>query len=103
MQDAGLALWDVCASAQRATSLDADIRNSKPNDFIGFLGAHPDIAMIGFNGQSAAKIFERSILPDLSLKAKSITRKILPSTSPAHASLRYEQKLALWRDALMLT
>ena len=101
LQDAGLALWDVCASAQREGSLDADIRDMQLNDFAGFLAAYPNIALIGFNGQSAARFFERAVLPGLSAEAKGIARKILPSTSPAHASLRYEQKLALWREALM--
>jgi hypoxanthine-DNA glycosylase len=99
---AGFALWDVCASATRPGSLDANIRDLIPNDFKGFLREHRDIALICFNGQTAAKLFERYVAPDLPDAMGKIARKILPSTSPAHAAMRFEQKLELWRAALTL-
>jgi double-stranded uracil-DNA glycosylase len=100
IQSAGLALWDVCASARRQGSLDVNIRDMQPNDFAGFFRAHRNIALICFNGQTAAKLFARFVVPDLSDEAGKIARKSLPSTSPAHAGMRFEQKLALWRAAL---
>jgi hypoxanthine-DNA glycosylase len=100
LRDAGLALWDVCASAHREGSLDSNIRDMRPNDFASFFGAHPQIGLICFNGQTAAKLFERFVAPELPELARGIARKTLPSTSPAHAGMRFEQKLALWREAL---
>ncbi|WP_294540121.1 DNA-deoxyinosine glycosylase [uncultured Rhodoblastus sp.] len=101
LRNAGLALWDVCAAARRQGSLDSQIKDVRPNDFKGFLLAHPAIALICFNGQTAARLFERHVAPDLPVEARAITRKTLPSTSPAHAGMRFEQKRALWRAALM--
>jgi double-stranded uracil-DNA glycosylase len=101
LKGAGLALWDVCASARREGSLDVKIRDMQPNDFARFFRAHPNIALICFNGQTAAKLFERFVAPGLPEEAGKIARATLPSTSPAHAGMRFEQKLALWRTALI--
>jgi TDG/mug DNA glycosylase family protein len=100
LKGAGLALWDVCASARREGSLDSNIRDMQPNDFKRFFRDHPDIALICFNGQTAARLFERFVAPGLPEGARNIARKTLPSTSPAHAGMRFEQKRALWRAAL---
>jgi hypoxanthine-DNA glycosylase len=96
----GFALWDVCANATRPGSLDADISNMQPHDFAGFLAAHSSVELICFNGQHAAKLFARHVVPSLPEAARKIACRTLPSTSPAHAAMRFEQKLALWREAL---
>jgi hypoxanthine-DNA glycosylase len=103
IKSAGLALWDVCASAHREGSLDANIRELETNDFGRYFPAHPHIGVICFNGQTAGKLFERFVIPDLTAEARKIPRKILPSTSPAHASMPFAQKLESWRCALMPT
>lgn len=100
LASAGLALWDVCASARREGSLDVKIQDMEPNDFACFLRAHGQIELIGFNGQTAAKLFERFVAPELDAQAGKIPRRCLPSTSPAHASMRFSQKLEIWREAL---
>jgi hypoxanthine-DNA glycosylase len=100
LKDAGVALWDVCAAARREGSLDAAIRETIPNDFAGFFRAHPGIELIGFNGQAAAKLFRQHVAPSLSEAARKIPGVTLPSTSPAHASMNFERKRALWREAL---
>ena len=64
LTSAGLAPWDVCASARREGSLDAKIQDMEPNDFARFFDAHGQIALIGFNGQTAAKLFERFVAPE---------------------------------------
>ena len=100
LRDAGVALWDVCAAARREGSLDAAIRETTPNDFANFFRAHSRIELIGFNGQAAAKLFSQHVAPSLSESALKIPCVTLPSTSPAHASMRFERKCALWREAL---
>ncbi len=99
---AGIAVWDVCASGFRPGSLDASIDRASvtPNDFVAFLPAHPRIALIGCNGGTAAALFERLVAPGLPERSRAIRRVVLPSTSPAHAAMRFEDKLRRWREAL---
>ena len=56
--------------------------------------------MICFNGNTAAGLFRRKVLPGLAPQWAAIERQALPSTSPAYASLRFEQKLARWAAVL---
>lgn len=101
---AGIALWDVLGECERPGSLDADIVEAsiQPNDFAGFLTAHPRIEAIYFNGAKAEQSFMRHVHPDLSDPQRSIARTRLPSTSPAHAGMRFDDKLAHWRNVLAL-
>jgi len=98
----GVALWDVCASAHRPGSLDQRIELStvRANDFERFFEMHPDITLICFNGATAASLYQRLVLPRLSVRAAAIASRRLPSTSPAHATLTFAQKQEKWRSAL---
>ena len=100
LTEAGIALWDVLMSSYRPGSMDADIRISEatPNDFTSFLEHHGSIRLIAFNGRKAEQLFGRFVDP-LGI-AVDIRRKVLPSTSPAYASLPFSGKLAAWREAL---
>ena len=92
-----VALWDVLAAATRSGSLDANISDDAiPNNFRAFFHAHPEIRLIGFNGGTAAKLFERHVMPTLTEAQRSIARTTLPSTSPAHASVSFAEKAARW-------
>jgi hypoxanthine-DNA glycosylase len=97
-----LALWDVCAAAERSGSLDSSIvpLTIKTNDFASFFREHRHLELICFNGQHAARLFTKRVLDDLPLTVRKLPHVTLPSTSPAHATLRFEQKLQRWRDAL---
>jgi double-stranded uracil-DNA glycosylase len=93
----GVALWDVLAAATRSGSLDAAIADDAiPNNFRAFFHIHPGIRVIAFNGGTAAKLYERHVLPTLTDTQRSITRDTLPSTSGAHASLSFDKKVARW-------
>lgn len=100
--DNGIALWDVLAASVRPGSMDADIRldTAKPNDFNSFLRSHPGISRICFNGRRAAEMFDRLVVLDAALAGRELW--VLPSTSPAYASMRFEEKLVHWRAALDL-
>jgi len=93
----GIALWDVLASCVRKGSLDSAIAEDSiaANDFKAFFLAHPEIERVFFNGAMAEKCFHKHVplLPE----TRSLQFHRLPSTSPAHASLSYQQKLAAWR------
>jgi hypoxanthine-DNA glycosylase len=100
-----IALWDVCRAAVRSGSRDASIelRSVVVNDFAAFFRAHPGIEAVYCNGGMAYRLYERLVLPRLSEPARALPRERLPSTSPAYAGLRYEEKLAQWeRIALRL-
>lgn len=55
----GIALWDVCASAERKGSLDANIKDVEFNDLQGFIQKYPSIRAIILNGGKAAKEYRR--------------------------------------------
>jgi hypoxanthine-DNA glycosylase len=98
----GIALWDVCASAQRPGSLDAAIVHASvvPNELAAFIESHPDIGLICFNGGKAAELYRRLVLPGLPATMRAIHTETLPSTSPAHAAMPFEEKLARWAAVL---
>ena len=100
LKSSGIALWDVLASCTRHSSMDADIESDSihVNDFATFLRKHPHIKHVYFNGAMAEQCFRKHVLP--SLKNKSLHYRRLPSTSPANASVRYEQKLKDWKVIL---
>jgi double-stranded uracil-DNA glycosylase len=102
LRAAGLALWDVCAAAERPGSLDASIARDSiiANDFAGLFAAFPTLMLIAHNGATSATLYQRRVLPGLPAVAAGIARVVLPSTSPAHAAMRYDEKLARWRAAL---
>lgn len=102
LRRAGVALWDVCAAAERPGSLDASIRRDSVvvNDFAAFLHAHPRIALLAFNGATAADLYRRCVLPSLPAGAAALPTLRLPSTSPAHAGVPYAAKRAAWATAL---
>ena len=94
-----VALWDVCHSAYREGALDAAIVPGSivPNDLSRFLRSHTAIRLICFNGQTAGKLYRKLVLPGLPETLRDIPCETLPSTSPAYAAMRFEQKLARWQ------
>lgn len=103
LQRARIALWDVLQTCERPGSLDAAIRPDTlvPNDFAAFLQAHPHLIRICFNGAKAATLYRRHVRPQLP-PTQSLQYLDLPSTSPAHAAAKFDEKLAVWREALIL-
>ena len=87
-----IALWDVICSCSREGSADIRIRKPVFNDIAGFLATHPGITFVALNGSTAARYF-RMACPTTPT-AETI---VLPSTSPAHARMRYEEKREKWR------
>lgn len=99
LKAAGIAVWDVLATCTRSSSLDADIdpATMEMNDFADFYRRHPHLNRVFFNGAMAEKFYFKHIGSNLSA---NLQYQRLPSTSPAHAGMPYEQKLYYWR-ALM--
>ncbi|UTW14019.1 DNA-deoxyinosine glycosylase [Marinobacterium rhizophilum] len=102
LQKNQIALWDVVHRCQRPGSLDQNIAREsvEANDFATFFVQHPQLRGVCFNGGAAETLFKRHVIrAGLELPAGlSLVR--LPSTSPANAGLRLEQKLEQWRRAI---
>ena len=89
-------IWDVLDACRRPGSLDADIRDARPNDFAALRRLAPRLRCVLFNGGTAGRFAAQ-------FAAAGFATGVLPSSSPAHAGRSYEQKLALWRAALQVT
>ena len=98
LQASGVAVWDVLAACKREGSLDSAIDSDsvKINDFKCFFDEYRHIKAVFFNGATAENYFKKYVLVKISLPALVLKR--LPSTSPAHASLSFEKKLAQWQQ-----
>jgi hypoxanthine-DNA glycosylase len=86
-------LWDVLAACEREGSLDSAIRKPAANDFDRLHKLCPELETVGFNGQASGKFagqFEQA----------GYRTVVLPSSSPAHMAMTFEQKLAVWRRLL---
>lgn len=102
----GVALWDVIGHCQRAGSLDSAIVGSSVrfNPLLELCQQLPDLQQIWLNGGKAAQSFRQyQRQQSTSWQDSTITVHELPSTSPAHASLTFAEKLGLWRQALVHT
>ncbi len=93
-----LALWDTLKACHREGSLDSAIKPDElvANDIVGLLSEHPSLRLIAFNGAASEKYFKQTVAGILP-REREIDRIRLPSTSPAHASKSWQQKLQDWR------
>jgi hypoxanthine-DNA glycosylase len=89
----GFGLWDVLGACEREGSLDSAIRKPAANDFGRLRELCPHLRTVGFNGQTSGKFAPQ-------FAAQGYRTLVLPSTSPAHASLSFDQKLSAWRGLL---
>lgn len=85
-----IALWDVVRSCSRPGSADARIKEPVFNDIPGFVAARPTVRLIGLNGRMAARSYAR--IGD-AIRVPSVA---LPSSSPAYAAMRLEEKIRRW-------
>lgn len=98
LRDLPIILWDTLKSCHREGSLDSKILNAdiQPNDIAALLKQYPTVQAIAFNGAASARYFDRLIKPQL-LDDLRIDLLKMPSTSPANAGMKLEQKIELWR------
>lgn len=89
--DAGVGLWDTVAAATREGSLDASIQLHKASDLAAIIATLPALRVLGFNGKTSAKIGRGQLGAPAGLALVD-----LPSSSSAHAAMRFEQKRDIW-------
>jgi len=87
---AKVGLWDTVASARRAGSLDASIRDAERNPLADLTASLPELRAVGFNGRTSAMIG----MPQLAHTGLALIP--LPSSSPAHAAMPLAAKEKLW-------
>ncbi len=101
--DAGIALWDVIGQCQRPGSLDSAIVSDSItfNDIAALCRQYPEIRQIWLNGGKAAQSFRQyqRWLAAGDWPGAGMMIRTLPSTSPAHASVSFADKLLLWQPA----
>ena len=86
----GVALYDVIDACERKGSLDSAIKKIQHQDFTQFFQHYPKIEAICCNGAKAYREFTKIYNGDKAIYP-------LPSTSPAFAKMRKEEKLAKWQ------
>jgi len=86
-----IGLWDVLEACEREGSLDSAIRRPAANDFGRLQHLCPALETVGFNGQASGKFAPQ-------FAAHGYRTIVLPSSSPAHMAMTFEQKLAVWRQ-----
>lgn len=89
----GFGLWDVLGACEREGSLDSAIRAPAANDFARLHELCPQLETVGFNGQASGKFAPQ-------FAEAGYRTVVLPSTSPAYASMTFDQKLLAWRQLL---
>jgi hypoxanthine-DNA glycosylase len=80
----------VIDTCERKGSLDSEIRNEEANKIEDLLQNFPNIKAIFCNGQKSYKNLQKILGKDFYLPII-----VLPSTSPANASLKYEENFFL--------
>ena len=86
-----IGIWDVLDACHRQGSLDSAIRHAQPNDFASLREHAPLLTKVCFNGNTAGRFSPV-------IGAAGYRTLVLPSSSPAHAALSFEQKLLVWRE-----
>lgn len=102
LQEVGIGLWDVLAAAVRPGSLDAriDATSATLNDFRGLFADCPALRLIGFNGKTAARLFRQNREAMQAVADRGLELADLPSTSPAHAAMRVDEKCRQWSEVI---
>ena len=100
-----IGLWDVMESCSRKGSLDSAIEESsiRPNNFAELYLRHPHLTHVFFNGKKAEASYKRYVSKSLDPSHAHLHYKSLPSTSPANASINYQDKKRAWEEILRAT
>uniref|UniRef100_A0A7S4K3B2 Uracil-DNA glycosylase-like domain-containing protein n=1 Tax=Odontella aurita TaxID=265563 RepID=A0A7S4K3B2_9STRA len=120
----GFALWDIVESCERRGSLDANIKNERPNAIREFCASHPTVRRIVLaNGGTGCEMFRRhfdtwwrsgELMPEENQQSVQAFRKYAKvtenfkegqircvsaiSVSPAAAKYSYSEKRAFWEE-----
>lgn len=88
-----IALWDVFQTCVRKGSLDSNIQNPEVNDFEKLFAYYPNLKKVVFSSKNAHNFYKKSVG---SYFGKEIL--VMPSTSGLYASMKYQDKLEIWKN-----
>ena len=91
-----IALWDVLQFCEREGSLDSNIKNEVPNDFIKFYKTHPKIHHVFFSSKNAAAYYDKYVG-----RKPALVYNVLPSPSGANATMPFLAKLEIWKSKII--
>ncbi|MGE4353490.1 MAG: DNA-deoxyinosine glycosylase [Oscillospiraceae bacterium] len=89
-----VALWDVINRAEREGSLDAGLREKKPNDLAEFLDRYPNIQFILLNGSEAYRSYQKYF------GTLNVPNAMVRSSSPvpSRECNTLQEKTRQWKD-----
>ena len=94
-----MALWDVLQACEREGSLDSAIKRPQANDFESFFKMYNKITTVVFNGQKAYQLFKQQVINKQNIHG-DLEFRVMPSTSPANASMKKQDKHLFWQENL---
>ena len=71
-------------------------------DFLTFFEQYRSVRSVFFNGAKAFQVYKRYVLPSLGEQHSMMEYIALPSTSPANARMRFDEKLVHWKKVKVL-
>lgn len=92
LKEKKIALWDVFESCERKGSLDSNIIHPETNDFETLFANYPNLNKIVFSSKNAYSFYRKYVGNNY---GKEIL--IMPSTSGLYASMKYQDKLEIWK------
>jgi len=95
LQKHKIALWDMVAECERENSLDSNLKKIKVNDIEGFLEKYSTIKKVCFTGKTAQKLYLQHF------SHLDLPTFYLPSPSPAYRAMKFEEKLAVYKEVLL--
>ena len=89
--DNRVAIWDVVKTCRRVGSSDNAMTGIVPTDIPGLLREYRGVAAVFLNGKTAERLYWKFSADRVAVPAFG-----LPSTSPANASIGFQEKLKRW-------
>lgn len=96
LKNNAIGLWDTIETCERKGSLDAAIRNEKPNDFYTLFENYPNIQLVLFNGAKAFEVFKKHLGLGL-LEGRAYKKMSSTSPIPGKNIKSFAEKLEDWR------
>ncbi|NKQ41060.1 MAG: DNA-deoxyinosine glycosylase [Sulfurovum sp.] len=94
LKESKLGLWDMIKSCSRETSLDSSLEDEDVNDISDLLQKYPSVSRVAFTGRKSEALYR------IHFDHLEIETLYLPSPSPAHAKMRLEQKIEIYKEVL---